>query len=367
MVKARRQADRIFLVCLGILIIFGLAALMSSSSAIGFTRFNDTYFYIKRQILFGVLPGLILFIIFSKIDYHLWQKVALFFYGITLILLGLVFIDGIGLVINGSKSWVSFGNYSLQPAEIAKLSVIIMLALLLSKKEYVWNDWKSSLLPIVGLIIPALILIALQPDVGTLSIVAMVMFAMMMVGKVPARYLVIISLIGVLGFVGLIFAAPYRAQRLTTFLHPELDPKGVGYQVNQAFLAVGSGGFWGLGFGHSRQKFQYLPEVNADSIFAVIAEENGFLVSTGFVLLIVTLALRGLKIARGAPDDFGGLLVTGIVVWFSWQSFLNIGAMVGALPLTGVPLPFVSHGGSAMMMALEGAGLITNISTFSKI
>ena len=150
-------------------------------------------------------------------------------------------------------------------------------------------------------------------------------------------------------------------------MHPELDPKGVGYQINQSFLAVGSGGFWGVGIGHSRQKFQYLPEVHADSIFAVIAEETGFFFSTILVLLIGFIGLRGLRIAKSAPDKFSRLLVGGIVVWFIWQSFLNIGSMVGAMPLTGVPLPFVSHGGSALMVALAAAGIILSVSKQSRI
>jgi cell division protein FtsW len=174
-------------------------------------------------------------------------------------------------------------------------------------------------------------------------------------------------MVGIICFMGLVFAAPYRMNRLTTFLHPELDPQGVGYQINQAYLAVGSGGFWGLGFGHSRQKFQYLPEVNADSIYAVIAEEMGFIISTLVVLLILLIGCRGLKIAQGSTDEYGQFLVTGIMVWFMWQSFLNIGAMVGALPLTGVPLPLISHGGSAYMSVLAALGIVVNVSKHAYI
>ena len=171
---------------------------------------------------------------------------------------------------------------------------------------------------------------------------------------------------GAAAFILLVIAAPYRAQRLTVFMHPELDPQGVGYQMNQAFLAAGSGGFWGLGFGHSRQKFQYLPEVNSDSVFAIVAEENGFFISTIVVLLMLLLGWRGLKIAKSTSDDFGRLLVSGIMVWYLWQSFLNVGAIVGALPLTGVPLPFVSHGGSALMVILFGMGIVANVSKSAK-
>jgi cell division protein FtsW len=173
--------------------------------------------------------------------------------------------------------------------------------------------------------------------------------------------------VGIIAFLALLWAAPYRVKRLTTFLHPELDPQGIGYQINQAYLAVGSGGFWGMGLGHSRQKFQYLPEVQADSIFAIIAEEMGFLVTSVLVFLIAFITLRGFKIAKGSPDTFGRLLGAGIMIWFIWQSFLNIGTIVGLLPLTGVPMPFISHGGSAMMIGLASIGIMASLSKESKI
>ncbi len=362
-----RHADRPFLIYLGILVVFGLACLMSASGPLGVAKFNDGYFFIKRQVLFGLLPGLVLFVAAAKIDYHLWQKFSWIIYVFALVLLGLVFVPGLGITINNSQSWLGIGSISFQPAECAKLALILILAHVLSMKSYNWDKWQESILPILATIAPVLLLVLAQPDVGTLSIMAMIVLAMLYIAQVPAKYLLAMVLAGVIGLVALVWMAPYRAQRLTTFLHPELDPKGVGYQMNQAFLAVGSGGFWGLGFGHSRQKFQYLPEVNADSIFAVIAEEVGFIWSAGLVFLILLMTWRGFKIAKGAPEPFGGLLVAGIMIWFAWQSFLNIGAMVGALPLTGVPLPFVSHGGTALAMALAGAGIVTNVSKHSSI
>ncbi len=361
------RADRVLMLYIGILVIFGIAALMSASAPLGYAKFNDSYFYVKRQLLNGLLPGAILFLILSKINYRVLAKTGWVIYGGAIILLLLVFIPGLGLVINNSRSWAHLGTFlSFQPAEFAKLAVIIMLAKLLTEKNRDWNDWQSSLLPVLSVIAPAILLVLLQPDIGTLSILVVTIFMMLYAARIPNRYLVFLGLAGVVCFMGLVAAASYRSDRLTTFLHPELDPLGRGYQINQAFLAVGSGGTWGLGWGQSRQKFQYLPEVNADSIFAVVAEENGFLISTIFVLVIVLLTARGFKIGKGAPDEFGYLLVAGIMVWFIWQSFLNIGAMVGALPLTGVPLPFVSHGGSALMAMLGGMGVVVNVSKEAK-
>jgi len=212
------------------------------------------------------------------------------------------------------------------------------------------------------IISPLVLLIGAQPDIGSMSILVVMIFVILFLTGIKKSYLFILGLLSILAFISLLLVAPYRVQRLTTFLHPELDPKGVGYQTNQAFLAIGSGGLFGVGLGQSRQKFQYLPEVHADSIFAVIAEEMGFFVSVFLVLLITFLGLRGLKIAKRAPDQFGRLLVSGIVVWFMWQSFLNIGSMAGVLPLTGVPLPFVSHGGTALTVALMGAGVVLGVS-----
>lgn len=357
-----QKSDRIFLACVFGLMIFGFVALTSASAPVGYEKFQDNYYFIKSQLLNGFLPGMILFFIIAKLNFGIFKKMSWPFYLFSLFLLTLVFVPGIGRVLNGSRSWIFFGSLHFQPAELAKLSIILIMAALLSQRDRDLSDWKRGLAPVLAVVAPAVLLILAQPDTGTLSIMVVIIFAMLYLGRIPKAYLAILGLVAIIAFVGLVIVAPYRVQRLTTFLHPELDPKGVGYQINQAFLAVGSGGFWGLGLGHSRQKFQYLPEVNADSIFAIIAEELGFLISTGIILLIVAIGWRGLKIAKRAPDEFGYLVVSGIMVWFTWQSFLNIGAMVGALPLTGVPLPFISHGGSALMTALAAVGVVASIS-----
>lgn len=359
-------SDRTFLIFIGILTVFGLASLFSATTPMGYAKFNDAYFFVKRQIIFGLLPGFVALIIAIKTPLSFLKKLSWPIYLFSLALLVLVFIPQVSLVVNHSRSWIHFGSLSFQPAEFAKLGIVIILAYLLAARKTSWDNWQASLLPILAVLTPAFLLVLMQPDVGSLSIMVMIVFAMLYSAGLPKRYLAILGLAGVACFCLLIVVAPYRADRLTTFLHPELDPKGQGYQMNQSFLAVGSGGLWGLGFGHSRQKFQYLPEVDADSIFAVIAEENGFFLSSGLVLFIVLIAWRGLKIAKASTDTFGALLAVGIVVWFVWQSFLNIGAAVGALPLTGVPLPFISHGGSALLVMLTAMGLIANVSRTDK-
>jgi cell division protein FtsW len=185
---------------------------------------------------------------------------------------------------------------------------------------------------------------------------------MLFLAQSKLSHLGLLASLAIAGFIIMILAAPYRAERLMTFLHPELDPQGQGYHINQAFLAIGSGGWFGLGLGHSRQKFQYLPEVHADSIFAIGSEELGFIVISGFLILLLLICLRGFLIAKNSGDPFGTYLVGGIIAWFTIQSILNIGAMVGLLPLTGVPLPFVSHGGSALMIGMVAMGMVIRVS-----
>jgi len=360
--QTRAKSDRVFLLYILILVVFGFIALTSASAPMGYEKFQDTYYFIKKQFLNGLLPGLLLFLILVRVPYEYLKKIAWPIYLLSLLLLVLVFVPGVGQTLNGSRSWISLSVFHFQPAELAKLGIIIMMSALLSQPNRELNDWQNGLLPVLAVISPAVILILAQPDIGTLSILVVIIFGLLFLARVPNKYLMILGLCGIISFIAIMVAAPYRVQRLTTFLHPELDPQGVGYHINQAFLAVGSGGFWGLGLGHSRQKFQYLPEVNADSIYAIIAEELGFFFSAGLIVLILFIGLRGFKIAKEAPDEFGRLLVGGIMIWFVWQSFLNIGAMVGALPLTGVPLPFISHGGSALMTILAAVGVVASVS-----
>ncbi len=312
----------------------------------------------------GLLPGTILFLFFSKINYRTSIKWAWGVYGLSLFLLCLRFVPGIGVVINGSRNWLRIAGFSFQPSELVKLGVILILAYLLADRRRDWNDWQNTLVPVLLALSPAILLTG---DVGTLSIIGMIIFVILYLLQVPFKYLSVLGGAGIACFILLVLAAPYRIQRLTTFLHPELDPQGVGYQINQAFLAIGSGGLWGVGLGQSRQKFQYLPEVNTDSVFAIVGEETGFIISAALVVLILLIGWRGLKIAAGSPDETGRVVVVGVMVWFMWQSFLNIGAMVGALPLTGVPLPFISQGGSSLMTLMAAMGVVTNISKNSSV
>ena len=348
---------------IGFLAIFGLIMLSSAGAALGWQRFGDSYFYVKHQIMFGFLPGLLFFIIFSRIDYYKLKSLATPMLMASIVLLILVYIPGIGAGFGTAKSWINFFGYSLQPSEIVKLTFLIYLVAWLSEKsEKKIKDFNEGFLPFIFVLFVVMALIGAQPDFGTMSVIVFTALSVYFVAGGSLYYLSSLSLVGVMGLWLMIKISPYRAERLTTFLHPELDPQGIGYHINQALLAVGSGGIWGRGFGHSRQKFAYLPEVAGDSIFAIVAEELGFMISVMLVIAFIFLIIKTFKIAANCKDPFGRLLAIGIVSWFVIQAFANIGAIIGILPLTGIPLPFISYGGTSLMVCLAASGILVNIS-----
>lgn len=363
----RHHADYRFLFSVLALIFFGLIMLTSASSALGYEKFGDSYFYVKRQLLNGVLPGLVAFLFFSKIPYPFLKKISKWMFYLAITLLILVFLPGIGSANNTfAKSWIVLFGISFQPIEFTKLALILFLASHLSEIGEKLQNAKEGFLVTLGLAgIPIILLIA-QPDIGGVVLLFTILYSLLFLAGAKIQHILLLTLAGVVAFVGLIFMAPYRAARLTTFLHPELDPQGIGYHINQAYLAIGSGGIFGLGLGHSRQKFQYLPEVHADSIFAIIAEEMGFVIAAGFIIFLLYIAKRGLTIARAAPDEFGRLAVSGIIIWLLVQSFFNIAAMLGLMPITGLPLPFVSHGGTSYIFSLAAIGVIANVSQYMR-
>lgn len=356
------KPDYVLIVIIAAVLIFGLIALASASSVVGFSKFGDIFYYIKRQLLIGVLLGIICLFVAYKLDYHWYQKYAFYFLIISVILLILVFIPGIGFNLKGAHRWIKIGGFLFQPTEVVKLTFLIYLATWLSKREKDIKDFQAGLLPfliVVGLIS---LLIIFQPDVGSMSVIAFIAFSVYFVAGAPIKHLGFLGTAGLVIFYLLIKFKPYRAARLTVFLNPQVDPQGIGYHINQALLAIGSGGFFGLGLGRSRQKYNYLPEVAGDSIFAVIAEELGFIIVAGLIVLFVLIMYRGFKIAKHAPDIFGKLMATGIVAWISYQAFVNIAANLAVVPLTGITLPFISYGSSSLVVSLTAMGILFNIS-----
>ncbi len=349
---------------LGVLLVFGFVMLTSSSGPLAYQKFNDPYWFVKHQLLTGFLPGAFLFLLFAGVDYRRWRRFAPYLLGACVVLLLLVFLPGLSADWGTSKSWIRIGGYSFQPVEMVKLLFLMYLAALLEGRgEEGLRDARTGLLPFLTALGVIALLLMLQPDLGSLLVIAAIAFVAYFVAGAPWLHIMGILVAGAGAVTLLVKSAPYRAARLMTFLHPELDPQGVGYHINQAFLAIGSGGWFGLGLGHSRQKYLYLPEVAGDSVFAVIAEELGFIFMLAVLVLLAAFIMRMVRIAREAPDAFGRYVAAGIAAWVFSQTMFNVGSMVGIMPITGLPMPFVSYGGSSLAVLLGAMGMIANISS----
>ncbi|MCK4968072.1 MAG: putative lipid II flippase FtsW [Candidatus Aenigmarchaeota archaeon] len=362
----KHQPDNLLIIIVGILLAVGLICLFSSSSVVAYRRFNSSIYYLKHQLLFGIIPGLFFLFLFSKLDYHFLKKWANFLFVFSLLLLIFVLFPFLSHSVGNSKRWIELGGLTFQPSEIFKLVLLIFLASWFEKKQFIVNRWKEIFWPIVILICTVSILIALQPDIGTLGLIISLILIFCFFAGMSLYRLFILSSGGLLALLALIKIAPYRLARLTVFLNPKLDLQGIGYQLHQSLIAIGSGGWIGKGLGNASQKFFYLPEVIGDSIFSIISEELGFLLTAGLIILFVLLTYRGIKIAITAPDMFGQLLAGGIISLIILQTFINIMSMLGLIPLTGLPLPFISFGGTAMVVLLAGVGIIINISKQTK-
>ncbi|NQV13168.1 MAG: putative lipid II flippase FtsW [Parcubacteria group bacterium] len=366
MAEKKHKPDYWLVITVMVLLVIGLVILSSASAVVSYENFGNNYQYLKHQLFYGVLFGLLAMIITSRVNYRFWKKFAAILLGVTLVLLLAVFIPGIGLEYGGARRWISLGAATMQPTEVVKLTFILYLATWLEKRQKGIRDWKFGFLPFVTVLGIIGSLIMLQPDLGTMSVIIVSAIAIYFIAGARWRHLAAIGGAGVVLFWILIKAAPYRMARFTVFLNPELDPQGIGYQINQALLAVGSGGLFGRGLGKSIQKYNYLPEATGDSIFAVMAEELGFIRILFLIGAFVFLAIRGFLLAKRAPDLFGKLVAVGIISWIAFQAFINIAAMVALVPLTGIPLPFISYGGTALLFTLAAVGILINISQYTK-
>jgi len=304
---------------------------------------------------------------FSRVDYHRWKKYAFGFLLFSIILLLLVFIPGLSAHYGKARSWINVFGFSLQPSEFVKLSFLLYLAAWLESRGRKLTDFYQGIGPFVAVLSFIGILMLLQPDIGTLSIIAITSLIVYFVGGGSIKHILVIILLGILTFALLIQFKPYQLNRFKCLIEPQFSSQDVCYQVNQSLIAVGSGGIFGRGIGASRQKFMYLPEVQGDSIFAIIGEETGLIFSTGLVMLFIFLFYRGYLVAKQAPDGFGRILAIGIVSWIVIQAIINIGGMINLMPMTGVPLPFISLGGSAILASLSAMGILVNISKQTKI
>lgn len=347
-----------------VLIIFGLVVLSSAGIVDGQKRFGSSYYYFMHQLLYGVLPGLALFFLFSRINYKFWKKTALPLLIAVVGLLVLVFVPGVGHGLRGAQRWVDLGFFTFQPSEILKLTLIIYLAAWFSRRDGRIDMGVQSSIPFFFVMTFVGALLLLQPDMGTLVLVSVIALSMYFFAGVKlTHFLVLILILGIL-LGALAVIEPYRFNRLKAYLNPSEDKQGISYHVNQAVLGIGSGGLFGLGFGQSRQKFNYLPEPVGDSIFAIVVEELGFVGAVFLLSLFIVFVLTLVNIAKVA-SPFGRLLVLGIAAWISSQAVINVAAISGLIPLTGLPLPFISFGSSSLVSILAGLGIVVNIAKHS--
>lgn len=356
-----KNIDRRFLVILGLLLVFGLFVLFSASFITGAEKFNNPSYYLREQLLKGVLIGVIGFLIFSKIPLEFLKKYSFLFLIFSIGLLVLVFFPKIGFSHSGSARWLSFGFLTFQPAELLKLSFLIYLASWFQSRQKEIRGLSSGLLPFLIVIGIIGLLLLMQPNMGTFSVIAISGIVTYFVAGGRKSHLVLLGLIGVLAFFTFIFLKPYAAKRFEVFLNPQNDTSGAAYQINQALTSIGIGGISGIGISQDLIS-PYLPETIGDSIFAVLGEKLGLFGISFSLILYLLFAVFSYRIAMRSPDYFSKLLVVGITSWIVAQTFINMAAISGLIPLTGVPLPFMSYGSSGLVIGLIAAGIIANVS-----
>lgn len=362
---AGHAADNRLFAAIFVIVIFGLVMLFSASSVAGYLKSGSPSYFLKHQF-FGLLLGVVGFFVGYRFDYHIWRRFSFHFLLASIFLLLLVFIPGLSADYGTARNWINIFGFSLQPAEFVKLSFLLYLAAWLESKKEQFADASQSIFPFLMVLGFISILMLMQPDIGTLAIIGAVSLIVYFVGGGMLKHLMLIVVPLFLVVIFVFNFHGYQLDRLKCYHDPEFSSQEKCYQINQSLIAVGSGGLWGRGVGESRQKFMYLPEVWADSIFAVIAEEIGFIFSLALISLYFYIFYRGYRIAKYAPDHYGRTLAMGIVVLLMVQTFLNIGGITNLIPMTGVPLPFISSGGSSISVMLMSMGILLNISRYTK-
>jgi cell division protein FtsW len=361
-----KKVDKFFLIVVIILIVIGAAMFVSAS--LGVLARNKSTFYsvLFSQLVLGMGGGLVAMYVCFKIEYKVWRKYALYIFIASILLTAAVFVPGLGFRHGGAERWIQIAGVSLQPVEFLKFGFVIYFAAWLSWAKDRVKNFRYGMLPLAIMLAVIAGILLKQPDTKSFLLITATGISMLFISGVPIRYIAGIGLCVAVCLTALVYFTPYLRDRVNTFLDPSADPRGSSYQIQQSLIALGGGGIFGRGFGQSIQKFNYLPEPQGDSIFAVLGEEFGFFGASLTILLYLLFTLRGMRIANRAPDYFSGLLVSGIVIMITAQSFMHIAAVTGVLPLTGVPLPFMSHGGTSLLVYLGAVGILLNISKFQQ-
>lgn len=357
------NADYTFITLLFLLVILGLVILASASSDLGKIRYGDSFYYLKHQIFYGLIPGLVGFLLAFFIKYDFWKKISLYFLGISIILLLLLFTP-LGLKLYGAQRWLQIGSFSFQPSEIAKLAILIYISSWLSNNQKRKKNFKESTLPFIIILTLIVVPIFLQPATTTALLIILSSIAMYLVSGIDIKSFVFLFLLLLLGLAILIVFTPYRLERIISFLNPQTDVLGKNYHLNQSLMALGNGGLWGVGYGKSTTKIFYLPEPMGDSIFAVLAEELGFAGAIFIIVLFLMFIWQSLKISKKTHDTFARIFVVGAATMVGLQAAIHIASVSGFGPYTGIPLPFISYGGTSLAIFLTMGGIIANISKY---
>jgi cell division protein FtsW len=349
-------------------VVVGLLVVYSASFAIGHLEYGDTNYFIARQAAFA-LVGLALLCVFMRLDYHLLRPLSIAMMAVALAALLAVLMPGIGVEQNGARRWLALGPLPpIQPSEFAKLSIIVYISAWLASRSRsgdIKHFW-ASFLPFVLMVSLVASLVVVEPDMGTTIIIVLTTCTLFFVAGASSKHLLLLILGAGLISWGIIFLANYRVERIFSFIAPGADPEGSGFHIRQLLIALGSGGPAGLGWGVSRQKFFYVPGSHTDGVFAIIGEELGFIGAVAVIALFAFFVYRGVRTALNAPDPFGAYLAVGIVGWIAYQTLINIGGITRSIPLTGVPLPFISYGGSSLMAILAGVGVLLSVSRYGR-
>lgn len=353
--------DPVLLISVMLLIGIGLVAVYSASSILAEARYGDHYYYLKRQTVF-CLFGVMLMILAKNINYLFYRKLVYVLLGSVFLLLVLLLVPGLGIKVGGAQRWIKFGFISLQPSEAAKLSLAVFMAYSMSKNVEHMGTFLNGLLPHLLMAAIVIALILLQPDLGTAVIIGMWVLILLFVGGVHLGQLLVLLGLMTPAVFYLISHTAYRLHRWWAFLNPWEDPHGFGFQIIHSFLAFGSGGLAGVGLGNSKQKLFYLPEPHTDFVAAIIAEEAGFIGISILLILFALIVIRGIKIALNAPDLFGTYLALGISCMLALQVMVNMGVVMALLPTKGLTLPFISYGGSSLVISLISMGVLMSIS-----
>lgn len=358
--------DMTLLVSVLVLLSVGVVMVYSASSVEALALYHTTSYFLKRQIVWAAL-GLIVMVVLSRVPYDRWARWSVPLFAFTVFCLILVLVPHVGVKINGARRWIGAGPLLFQPSELAKLSVVLLFALTLTRRNAPISDFRRGFLPHLGAVAALFALIIKEPDLGTALSLGGTAIVMMIVAGADVVHIIGLFLLAVPAVAAMVVTEPYRMQRILAFIDPFKDPLGSGYHTIQALLALGSGGLIGTGLGHSALKFFYLPEAHTDFIFAILAEELGFVGGTAVIALFFVFAWRGYRAALASADPFASVLAVGLTTMILLQAVLNIGVVTDSLPVTGVPLPFISYGGSSLLFTLAAVGILLNISRHGRV